>query len=170
MNMPYKQTCYYIFGVVLVNLLLVKLPSMVWHGASFALADITVGVLYLLRDFSQREVGHGIIIAMFIATGLSYVLADPVIAIASTGAFACGELLDWSIYSFTRRPLATRLLLSSAVSTPIDSWVFLSLGHRFTFSSFIIMTLSKLIGVGILWSVWYRKNTKKAQNTASFAL
>ena len=162
------NTLCYIGGVILLNLMLVKLPGVTAFGDTFCVADVTVGLLYVLRDFSQREIGHGVIVAMAIATLLSYLIADPTIAIASTGAFVCGELVDWTVFTFTHYPLATRLLLSSLLSSPIDSVVFLTLGQRFTLTSCLIMTTSKLIGVTVLWLIWYKKKHIPINNALFF--
>jgi len=51
----------------------------------------------------------------------------------------------------TRRPLATRILYSSLLGTPIDSVVFLwGIGHL-TVSGVVAMTISKMLGALVVW-------------------
>lgn len=109
----------------------------------------------MVRDFAQREVGHKVIIAMLIAAILSYLLADPTIARASLAAFVVGESIDWAIFSFTKKPLSERLLMSSAISSPIDTYVFLFMMGHLNPLEFGIMTLGKIMGVGVIWYGWY---------------
>jgi uncharacterized PurR-regulated membrane protein YhhQ (DUF165 family) len=91
---------------------------------------------------------------MIIGAALSYVLATPDIALASASAFIVGELVDWSLFTFTKKPLSKRLLLSAIVSSPFDSVVFLYVSGRFHWLPVVIMTLGKFIGVFALWAMW----------------
>jgi queuosine precursor transporter len=54
-------------------------------------------------------------------------MVDPFIAVASVSAFLVSETADWIVYTVTKRPLRDRILASSAVSSPLDSVVFLGL-------------------------------------------
>lgn len=157
-------TISYILMVVALNTLFVYMPGVSAYGQSFSSADMLVGSIYIVRDFAQREIKHYIIIAMLIGTGLSYFLADKQIAIASVSAFAVGELLDWAIYTFTKKPLSQRLMLSSLVSSPVDSLVFLLAANRLHWMEFSIMTLGKVTGVIVLWAIWKLIAYRKSQN------
>ena len=77
---------------------------------------------------------------------LSWVLSTPAIALASVCAFLTGELVDWAVYTFTGRPFSHRVLLSSALSTPQDSIVFLNMVGLHSVPSVLMMTMSKMIG------------------------
>jgi len=90
---------------------------------------------------------------MLLAGVLSYFLADPVIAIASVTAFLVSEFADWAVYSFTKRPFPQRVLLSSALGTPIDSALFLYMIGFFSIQGVIIMTLVKMVGALIVWFI-----------------
>jgi len=154
-------TLSYIGCILFLNILLVRLPLIHSFGEQFSPADVLVGIIYIVRDFAQREIKHYIIIAMLIGAGLSYVFSTPSIALASLLSFISGEMLDWLIFSFTQKPLRQRLLLSSIVSTPIDSWVFLMIANRLSLLPFIIMSTGKIAGVFILWIAWLRIQNKK---------
>ena len=111
----------------------------------------------LARDFAQREIGHRVIIAMLIAAGLSYVMASPFVAVASLSAFLISEFADWAVYSFTRRPFAQRVLLSSLVGTPLDSVVFLAVIGHLSSAGAAAMTASKMVGALVVWWMLRRR-------------
>jgi uncharacterized PurR-regulated membrane protein YhhQ (DUF165 family) len=83
-------------------------------------------------------------------------MADPFVAVASVVAFAISELVDWSVYTFTKRPLKDRILLSSALGTPVDSAVFLLILGFFSPLGFLLMTVAKMLSALIVW--WRIKN------------
>lgn len=156
----YIATASYIITILLLNTAFMVLPGVAAFGEHFSLADPFVGLVYIVRDFAQREIRHYVIFAMLVGTLLSYVLANKVIALASVSAFATGEIIDWAIYTFTRKPLSQRLLWSSIISTPIDSFVFLYVAHRLSWLPFTLMTIGKIIGIIILWAGWKIKNAR----------
>tara|TARA_R100000808_G_C2140435_1_gene148263 strand:- start:782 stop:1270 length:489 start_codon:yes stop_codon:yes gene_type:complete len=118
----------YVAGVAVVNVAFVHLPhiSLGDHGI-LPIATFLVGVIFVLRDFAQRSAGHWVLAAMVAGIVLSYVMAGPMVALASGVAFAVSELADYVVYTWTKRPLRDRILLSSAVGTPLDTVVFLGL-------------------------------------------
>lgn len=93
--------------------------------AFFQPLTIVTGLVFVLRDFVQREMGHKVLLLMALAIGWSFCYSWPVIALASAVAFAISEGADWAMYTFTKYRLSTRILLSSAVAAPIDTTVFL---------------------------------------------
>ena len=153
-----KYTLLYILSIVLVNIGFIYVAMIPLLGQMFPPMTLIVGLVFILRDFAQREVGHGVLIAMGIGAILSYIMADPFIAIASVVAFGISELVDWAVYTYTKRPLKQRILLSSAIGTPIDSAVFLSMIGFFNPIGFILMTLGKMIAALIIW--WGIKDEK----------
>jgi uncharacterized PurR-regulated membrane protein YhhQ (DUF165 family) len=153
----YVCTITYILLIVLVNFLFEHLPYISFQGHPISIADFIVGVVYVMRDFSQREIRHYVIPAMLVGCFLSYILASKQIATASVLAFFIGEFIDWGIYTFTRKPLSQRLLWSSLVSTPIDSAVFLYAIGKFNWVGLLVLTLSKMAGALALWGYWRAK-------------
>jgi len=141
----------YIGLIVLVNWLFIVVPpismgdSEVWPPVA-----LVVGFIFIARDFAQRVIGHWVLVAMLIAAILSYFLADPFVAIASVVAFAVSELIDWVVYSYTKRPFAQRILLSSLLATPVDTIVFLSIMGWLSVPSVLVMTASKIVGALIV--------------------
>lgn len=145
-------TVLYIALIVFVNwtfdiIPLVDLPG----GEKWPPAAIITGLIFVARDFAQREIGHRVIVAMLLAGAISYIMAGPVVAGASVAAFLVSEFADWTIYSFTGRRFSERILISSAVSTPIDSLVFLYLIGVASAIGVAAMTASKMIGAVLVW-------------------
>lgn len=160
----------YALSIVLVNVgftvvPLVFLPT----GEMWPPMSLAVGLVFVIRDFAQRAIGHRILLVMLVGAILSYFMASPFVALASMTAFAVSETVDWGVYTFARRPLEQRILLSSLLSTPIDSAIFLTMIGHLSVSGVVAMTASKMLGALIVWRimkpiVWddWRGNDKPA--------
>jgi queuosine precursor transporter len=143
----------YVAAIVLVNWLFAALPMVETPFGAWPPASLIVGFVLILRDMAQREVGHYVLIAMLAAGVITYVMVDPFIALASVSAFLVSETADWIVYTLTKRPLRDRILASSAVSSPLDSVVFLGLIGFLSPASFILQTLSKFAGALVIWGI-----------------
>ncbi len=158
-------TALYIGLIVLVNWLFTVVPLVdMGGGEMWPPVALIVGLIFIVRDFAQRVVGHWVLAAMLIAAILSYFLADPFVAYASVAAFAISELADWLVYSFTKRPFAQRILLSSVLATPIDTVVFLGIMGWLSAPAVLAMTASKLVGALIVW--YLVRNRMEVENPA----
>jgi uncharacterized PurR-regulated membrane protein YhhQ (DUF165 family) len=158
-------TALYIGLIVLVNWLFTVVPLVdMGGGEMWPPVALIVGLIFIVRDFAQRVVGHWVLAAMLIAAILSYFLADPFVAYASVAAFAISELADWLVYSFTKRPFAQRILLSSVLATPIDTVVFLGIMGWLSAPAVLAMTASKLVGALIVW--YLVRNRMEVENLA----
>lgn len=149
--MQYKFTIGYIISIVLVNIGFVYIPPIPLLGEMFPPMSLIVGIIFILRDFAQREIGHRVLGAMAVGAVLSYFMADPFVAIASVAAFFISEMVDWAVYTYTKKPLGQRILLSSAIGTPIDSAVFLLILGFFSPLGFLLMTIAKMIAAVVIW-------------------
>jgi len=150
--MPYKFSVLYIGLIVIVNFGFSFVPLVeILGGEKWPPMSLVVGFIFVVRDFAQREIGHKVIVAMLIAAVLSYLMADPFVAIASLAAFLISEFADWALYSFTGKPFSQRVLMSSAVSTPLDSAVFLGIIGQMSLISVVAMTISKMLGAFLIW-------------------
>lgn len=161
--MPLQYTALYVALIVAVNygftvIPLVPLPG----GEAWPPISLAVGFIFVARDFAQREIGHWVILAMLVAGALSYGMASPAVATASVAAFLLSEFADWAVYSFTGRPFSQRVLLSSAVGTPIDSLVFLGLVGLLTPVGVVAMTASKMAGAVLVWWLVRRREAAAA--------
>jgi uncharacterized PurR-regulated membrane protein YhhQ (DUF165 family) len=146
-------TASYIGAVVAINWLFVVVPMVPILGTMFPPVMLIVGFVFVFRDFAQREIGHWVIVAMLVGGAISYVMAAPVVAIASVTAFLISEAIDWAVYTFTRKPLSQRILYSSAVSVPVDTFVFLQLVGFFDWTAFALVTVAKMVGAVAFWVV-----------------
>ena len=147
----FKYSLAYVVSIVAVNIGFVYIPPVPLLGEMFPPMSLVVGLIFILRDFAQREIGHKVLIAMAIGAVLSYFMADPFVALASVVAFAISEMVDWAVYTFTKRPLKDRILLSSALGTPVDSAVFLLILGFFSPIGFLLMTVAKMLSAVIVW-------------------
>ncbi|MBB52977.1 MAG: hypothetical protein CMF67_01245 [Magnetovibrio sp.] len=159
--MQLKSSILYVGLIVFVNwgfsvVPLVDIPG----GEKWPPMSLIVGFIFVARDFAQREIGHRVIIAMLIAAVLSYVMADPFVALASLVAFLISEFGDWAVYSLTGRPFSQRILISSAVGTPLDSMVFLGIIGHLSAIGVIAMTASKMMGALIVWWLIRRREVE----------
>lgn len=121
-----------------------------WHPFT-----IVTGLVLVVRDFAQREIRHWIFAAMAAGLMLSTLTSWIKIVVASGLAFLISETADWAVYTFSKRPLSQRILLSSAVGAPIDQLAFLWLASFavpgiFAWGSVITGIASKLAGAYVV--------------------
>jgi len=155
----------YVVSVVLVNWLFAVVPPIALPGGEvWPPISLFVGFIFIIRDYAQRAIGHRVLFAMLVGAVLSYFMAGPEIALASMAAFMLGELADWAMYSYTGRPFSQRILLSSLISAPVDSAVFLFLINMAGLGSIAIMTLSKLVGACIVFFLVRRRENLAVAN------
>jgi len=151
-------TAIYIGLIVAVNYGFSVVPLVPLLGEMFPPMSLAVGLVFVARDYAQRAIGHRVWYAMAAAGVLSYIMADPFVAVASVTAFAISEAADWTVYSYTKKPFAQRILISSVVSTPVDSAVFLLMIGHFSWLGCLLMTLAKLIGAVVVWHLVRRRD------------
>ena len=147
--MKLKYAGVYIATVVAINMAFAYIPPIVlFDGTIFTIGSVIAGLVFVARDFAQREVGHKVVLLLMAAAGLlSYLLADPFVAIASITAFAISELSDYIVYSKYKGDFNKRVVVSSLVSVPIDTAVFLAIISHLSALSFAVMCVSKLLVV-----------------------
>ena len=152
----YKFSLIYILSIVLVNIGFVYVPLIPLFDTMYPPMTVVVGLIFILRDYAQKEIGHKVLGAMLIGGLLSYVMADPYVAVASLVAFIVSETVDWGVYTLTDKPLRQRILLSSLISTPIDSGLFLYMIGQFSLTATLVMFVSKMLGALAVWH-WLAK-------------
>lgn len=146
-----KACLAYLAAIVAINFgfehtRVVMLPG----GAVWPPMSVAVGIIFVLRDYAQRAAGSRAVLGWMLAgAAISYAMASPVVAVASLAAFMVSEVVDWIVYTVTRRSFVERVAISSAASAPIDSVVFLSMIGMLSPASVAIMTASKLIGISV---------------------
>lgn len=146
-------TATYVVSIVVVNWLFVAVAPWATPMGDLYLANVVVGFVFVLRDYAQRELGHKVLLATLLAGVITWYMVDPALALASLTAFFISEMADWGIYSFTKRPLQQRILISSLVAVPLDTVVFQHLAGYLTPAAFSTEVASKMIGVLIVWQL-----------------
>ena len=154
-------TAAYIIAIVVVNWFFVVVPPLATPFGDLYLATLVVGAVFVLRDYAQREVGHKVLLATLAAGIITWFMTTPALAVASITAFAISEMADWAVFSFTGRPLQKRILISSLISVPLDSLAFLYLSGYLAPLSFTTETLSKVVGVAIVWMLLKLREDRK---------
>lgn len=143
----------YIMAVLALNLGFSYVPMVDLGFGLFSPMALLAGAVFVLRDYGQRDHGHWIIAGMVAGAGLTFALADPFVAVASVAAFTTSEIADYLLYTVTKKPFRDRVLISSLVSTPVDTAVFLFLIEGLTPGTFVLMVLSKMVAAAYIW--WY---------------
>src|SRR5690349_5293696 len=77
-------------------------------GGRFQPLAIVTGLVLVARDFAQREIGHRVLLAMFVGLALSSLTSWLTVVVASGVAFLISETVDWLVYTLSRRPLSQR--------------------------------------------------------------
>ncbi len=127
-----------------------------WFGGGmFQPLAIVTGLVLVVRDFAQREMRHWVWGAMLTGLALSTLTSWIQIVVASALAFLISETVDWAVYTFSKRPLSQRIMISSAVSAPLDQVVFIGLASLvvpgiFAWGTILTGILSKLLGAWIV--------------------
>lgn len=166
----FKYSLLYFGAVILVSALFNYVPLFVnlGGGASFSLWALVVGFWFVLRDFSQRELKHFVLVPM----GLGVVVAalmNPALAIATAISSTASELTDWLLYSFLKKPFHKRILISSLISCPVDSIIFFAAFDFFevipgvsvfNWASIVAASLSKLVAALVIFWIYKRKEAR----------
>ena len=156
----------YVIAIVAVNWMFTSIAPWSTPLGDLYLANVVVGFIFVLRDYAQREVGHYILFATALAGVLTWFMVDPAIAAASITAFILSETADWGVYSFLRRPLSQRILISSMIAVPLDTLAFQYLAGYLTPAAFATEIVSKAFGVVIVWYLLRARDRKLAITAA----
>lgn len=155
---PFFFICAYVCGIVGVNYGFAHFPPIMTSIGLVSPMAFVVGVIFILRDYVQRHIGHKVILVMLIGGLISFKMASPVVALASITAFACAEGLDWATFTFVPTTFHVKVLLSSVIGVFADTVIFLPMIGAFSVSTAITMYVSKLIAAVLVY-IWYAKCT-----------
>jgi len=159
----YAAASLYLLTILFVNIAFTKLPVVHTPLGIVPTMAFFVGLVFIMRDYTQRYAGHYVLIAMWLGLALSVVLADPRIALVSGAAFIVSELIDWAVYTVTKKPFQHRVLISSAIAIPVDSALFLfgiGMGNP---GSIIAMSLSKFAASLLLYFIYQTMEGRNAR-------
>ncbi len=155
----------YVLLIPLVNWSFANVPTYPIWGGTWNPMVVVTGLVLVVRDFAQREVGHTIFIPLCVGIFFSFVMAAPEIALASALAFAVSECVDWAIFTFTKRPLSSRVLWSCVISAPLDSTIFLlganmAIAGLFSWVTLAGSILSKIAGGYVVYLMLKHRERK----------
>ncbi|MEL7040682.1 MAG: hypothetical protein AAGL90_04115 [Pseudomonadota bacterium] len=138
---------------------------------------LVTGLVFVIRDFVQREMRQWVLLAMGLALCWSMYYAWIVIVIASGLAFFVSEFFDWLLFTFTKMKLSKRILYSSAVATPIDTTIFLygadlakqmqmglDPGNTLTLANWIVFVIGKMVGAFVVSDMIRRRENAGITN------
>lgn len=131
-------------------------PIPAWlGGGQFQPLAVVTGLVLVVRDFAQRELKHWIWGAMIVGLALSTLTSWITVVAASGLAFLVSETVDWAVYTFSKRPLSQRIMLSSLASAPLDQMVFIGLASLaapgiFAWGTILTGVASKLAGAWVV--------------------
>jgi uncharacterized PurR-regulated membrane protein YhhQ (DUF165 family) len=138
-------------------------------GGQFQPLAIVTGLVLVVRDFAQRELKHWIWGAMVVGLLLSSLTSWITVVVASGLAFLISETVDWAVYTFSKRPLSQRIMLSSCASAPLDQVVFIGLASLvvpgiFAWGTIITGIVSKLLGAWVVSQIVAAQEKRTAAN------
>jgi len=163
-----RWTLVYVLLIPLVNWSFAHVPTVPMpDGGAWSPMAIVTGLILVVRDFAQREVNHYVLLPLLFGLFISYFMAPPEVALASGMAFAISEMVDYIVYTTSKKPLSQRVMLSSTISAPLDSTVFwavasMSVVGVFTLSTVLTSIISKLLGAYVVYLLLKRSEQKKA--------
>jgi queuosine precursor transporter len=137
-------------------------------GGQFQPLAIVTGLVLVVRDLAQREIKHWIFGAMVVGLILSSLTSWIVIVFASGLAFLISETVDWAVYTFSKRPLSQRIMVSSLFSAPLDQIVFIALASQvvegiFAWGTILTGIASKLFGAWVVSRIIAAQERKAAK-------
>ncbi len=161
-------TYLYLFLIPFINWCFDHIPTFLLPtGGDWNPMTVVTGLVLVVRDFAQREIGHYIF--LFLAAGLvlSIYTSDPTIALASACAFAISEMIDWALFTFAKLPLSKRVFVSAGISGPIDAAAFLwiasySIPGIFNIWSLLASVVSRFIGCLVVYLLMKHRENKAA--------
>ena len=154
-----KYAIIYVLSVVVLNLAFTYIPPVILSdGTIWSVGSILAGAIFITRDYAQLEVGHKrVLVLMVISGALSYLMANPFVAIASITAFAVSEGVDYLVYTFKNGTHKQKVILSSVLSVPVDTFIFLYVIDSASWISFSVMCFSKIVALSYLTIKWSNK-------------
>jgi len=138
-------------------------------GGQFQPLAIVTGLVLVVRDFAQREMKHWVWGAMITGLLLSTLTSWITVVVASGLAFLISETVDWAVYTFSKRPLSQRIMISSLASAPLDQVVFIGLASFvvpgiFAWGTVLTGIASKLFGAWVVSRIVAMQEKGRATN------
>lgn len=129
---------------------------------------LLVGIIFVLRDYTQQLIGEYVIGATLLASGIVCVLIDGRLGLYSGAAFLVAEGIDQILWRrLSLNDIKDRILKSSAIATLFDGPIILYGLHELTFANCISHYIGKMASNVLIWLVLrHLHNKKMAQRIA----
>ncbi|MFN8693342.1 MAG: hypothetical protein ACK5XX_02945 [Holosporales bacterium] len=163
------------FGFFDAYPMIVKLPYGLGDWSPYL---FLVGLWFVLRDFSQREIGSYVLLPMILGIATAYIFVNPALALASALALAVSEVVDFILYTILKKSFEVRVLISSVVASLADTAAFFfaidsleTYGETnfFALAPIIIAALTKMLSAYFVYLVLRRNNRLYAERAAKNA-
>ena len=134
--MKYAATLALLATIVLANWLTTEFWFVaVGFGLTATAGTYAAGVALGIRDVLQDHAGRAWVLGtILVGGGISYLIADPFIALASAVAFTVSELVDWGVYTPLRANAAEgtnrwsgAVIGSNFVGAVVDTAIFIGI-------------------------------------------
>lgn len=140
-----KSVLFYLCSILLANWLVIKFGIIELGPLMFPAGAVAIGITFSARDYVQKRFGKWECwVWMFVASILTYFLNKD-ISVASMSAFILSEAIDWIIFTYSGLEFKKRILLSNAISTPIDSIIFVAIAFGWFWPVIIGQTIVKFL-------------------------
>lgn len=135
-NMKYAATLALLTTIIAANWLTTEYGFVaVGFGLVATAGTYAAGVALGIRDVLQDHAGRPWLLGtILVGGGISYLIADPFIAIASAVAFTVSELVDWGVYTPLRGKAAEgsnrwsgAVIGSNLVGAVVDTAIFIGI-------------------------------------------
>lgn len=127
--MKYLSALAFLSTILLANYVTTEFGLVaVGFGVMATAGTYLAGLAFVLRDLVQDTAGRwATVVVILVGACLSYLVADPFIALASGLAFVVSEVVDLAIYTPLRRRGYVRAAISSNLAgAAVDSVLFLT--------------------------------------------
>lgn len=122
------SVCAYLSAIVAANWLTVHYGLVsVGFGLLATAGTYAAGLAFIARDAVQDTTGRvGVLVVLVAGAALSWLVANPALALASAAAFGFSELVDMAVYTpLRRRGYVRAAVASNLVGSIVDTLVFL---------------------------------------------
>lgn len=135
----------YLASILLANVLVYYFGILEFGPLMFPAGAVVIGMTFSLRDLVQKEYGKWKCWYWTFAACAVSVIFSWELALASSLAFMVSEAVDWTVFTYSKGNLKTRMLLSNLFGTPLDSLVFVPLVFGWAWPAILGQALVKFV-------------------------
>lgn len=160
----------YVLAIIAANIVTAHYAPFEMWGLLVPQGTFLIGLTFILRDLVQMKYGKRdtyivIGIALVLSAMSTEMLGNGIrIVVASAISFALSEALDTEIFTRWRGKLLSRVFLSGAAGSIVDSFIFTLVAGfpiRAAYGQLIIKTVMQLAGVAAIAAYFYAKRLRE---------